>query len=94
VDTDVRDAERAAAEPNRDRRRCLRFFDGRIKALRAKYPNYDSYLNQFSDEFGVKLNPSTIMVWEHTPPIYKRVDALGSFRAVNGSCFSGNVFRH
>jgi hypothetical protein len=55
-------------------------FDDRIKALRAKYANYDSYLNQFSNEFGVKVNPSTIMVWEDSPPIYKRVDALGSFR--------------
>jgi hypothetical protein len=55
-------------------------FDDRIKALRTKYPNYDKYLNQFTDEFGVKLNPSTIMVWEDSPPIYKRVDALGSFR--------------
>ena len=55
-------------------------FDNRIKALRIKYPNYDAYLNKFSNEFGVELNPSTIMVRNDTPPLYKRVDALGSFR--------------
>jgi hypothetical protein len=55
-------------------------FDDRIKALRIKYPNYDGYLNRFSDEFGVKLNPSTIMMRDDMPPLYKRVDALGIFR--------------
>jgi hypothetical protein len=55
-------------------------FDDRIKALRGKYRNYDAYLNQFSDEFGVKLNPGTIMVWEDAPLLYRRVDALSSFR--------------
>ncbi len=55
-------------------------FDDRIKTLRIKYPNYDSYLDKFSDEFGVKLNPSTIMVRNDTPPLYKRVDALASYR--------------
>jgi hypothetical protein len=54
-------------------------FDDRIKALRVKHPNYDTYL---SDEFGVKLDPSTIMVWDDAPPRYKRVDALGSFRDI------------
>ena len=41
-------------------------FDDRIKALRIKHPNYDAYLNQFFDEFGVKLNPGTIMVRDDT----------------------------
>ena len=31
-------------------------FDDRTRAPRVKYPNYDAYLNQLSDEFGVKLS--------------------------------------
>lgn len=54
--------------------------DQRIKDLRSQYSNYDAYLNKFSDEFGIKLNPSTIMIRDDTPAIYRRVDALGSFR--------------
>ena len=83
--------------------------DDRIKALRAKYPNYDSYPNQFSNEFGVKLNPSTIVVWEATPPIYKRVDLgelsgrhrdllnfqdLGTYLAVRRPHGRSAIFQH
>ena len=55
-------------------------FDDRIKALRKKYPNYDDYLNRFTNEFGRKLSTGTIMVRDDAPLLYKRVDALGGFR--------------
>ena len=64
-------------------------FDDRIKALRLKYPKYDEYLNQFTNEFGTKINPSTIMVRDDAPEIYKRVDALASYRdAISIACVS------
>ena len=55
-------------------------FDDRIKALRKNYPNYDDYLNRFTNEFGRKLSTGTIMVRDDAPLLYKRVDALGGFR--------------
>lgn len=64
-------------------------FDDRIKALRLKYSKYDEYLNQFTNEFGTKINPSTIMVRDDAPEIYKRVDALASYRdAISTACVS------
>jgi hypothetical protein len=66
MDTDVRNAERSAPVSDReieiDGIALVSVFDDRIKALRVKHPNYDAYLSQFSDEFGLKLNPSPIIV--------------------------------
>lgn len=57
-------------------------FDPRIKELQKKYKNYGLYLRRFKTEFGRKVSPSTLMVRDDTPPIYRQVDALSSFRDI------------
>lgn len=55
-------------------------FDPRIKALAKQHKNYGLYLRRFRNEFGARVNPSTIIVWDEAPISYRKVDAIGSFR--------------
>lgn len=51
---------------------CIAFvadFDGRIKVLRKKYPQYDDFLNRFTSEFGKRLSTGTIMVRDDAPVV-------------------------
>jgi hypothetical protein len=47
-----------------------------------QHKNFGLYLRRFRTEFGRKINPSIIMVRDDAPLLYRRVDALSSFRNV------------
>jgi hypothetical protein len=57
-------------------------FDPRIKALTKQHKNYGLYIRRFSNEFGQKIAPSTILVRDDAPTSFWRVDAMASFRDV------------
>src|SRR5262245_12139041 len=54
--------------------------DKRIRELEVKYPTFNLYLSQFSNEFAVKLRPSLLMWNDAGPEGYKSTEALAAFR--------------
>src|SRR5690349_9750668 len=57
-------------------------FDQRIVELTQKYPRFGVFIKRFKTEFSRDLSPSFIMVRDDAPMLYRRVDALSSFRDV------------
>jgi hypothetical protein len=54
--------------------------DDRINALKKGHPNFRSFLRKFTDAFGVKLQPSVLMVRSDAPRSIYTVEALANFR--------------
>jgi hypothetical protein len=55
-------------------------FDKRIVELTEKHARFGVFIKRFKTEFSRELNPSFIMVRDDAPMLYRRVDALSSFR--------------
>lgn len=54
--------------------------DDRIIALKNAYPTFGDFLNRFSDNFGLKVKPTTLILNADAPPAFRSIEALASFR--------------
>ena len=54
--------------------------DDRVKALAQKYKNFATFLERFSDEFGVQLLPSLLIWNDEGPQTYRSTETLAAFR--------------
>lgn len=61
--------------------------DPRVVSIRAKHSQFDGLVSQFTDEFGVKIEPSVLMVREDAGRDVINVEAIAGFRdAIALSC--------
>jgi hypothetical protein len=56
--------------------------DPRIAALKRAYPLFKRFLNQFSDNFGQKIEPSVLLLNKAALPAFRSIPALAHFRDV------------
>jgi hypothetical protein len=54
--------------------------DFRIKAITKKQPRFGSFMKKFKTEFGVPVQPSTIIWRRDRPNTYRTISAISGFR--------------
>jgi hypothetical protein len=54
--------------------------DFRIKAIAKKQPRFGSFMKKFKTEFGVPVQPSTIIWRKDKPDTYRSISAISGFR--------------
>ncbi|MEQ1866690.1 MAG: hypothetical protein ABL996_18795 [Micropepsaceae bacterium] len=54
--------------------------DARVSALARRHKRFESFLNRFTDSFGVEISPAVMLLRSDAPVEFRGIDAIASFR--------------